>query len=78
MPLLEHQVSTGVTMLFTSILVALIACLALEEKIHAKKSVIAVTFALLCLFVGEALNLIPPGEVDWGGHTISLPVFDAK
>ena len=75
MPLLEHQVSTGVTMLFTSILVALIACLALEEKIHAKKSVIAVTFALLCLFVGEALNLIPPGEVDWGGHTISLPVF---
>ena len=75
MALMEHEVSTGVTLLFTAILVGLIACLALEEKIHAKKSVIAVVFALLCLFLGEALELMPTGEMSWGGHTVSLPVF---
>jgi len=70
-----HEVPTGVTILFSAILVGLIACLALEEKIHAKKSVIAVTFALVSLFVGEAFGLMPESMVTWGGHTISIPVF---
>ena len=39
-----HQVSWQITALFSVILVALIVTLALEEKIHAKKSVIAGTF----------------------------------
>ena len=73
--LLEQDVSTGVTMLFTAILVGLIACLALEEKIHAKKSVISVAFALPCLFLGAALGLLPDKTVVWGGHEISLPAF---
>ena len=37
----EHHVSTGVTLLFSALLVGLILSLALEEKIHAKKSLIA-------------------------------------
>ena len=39
------EVSQGTTLLFAAILVGLISCLALEEKIHAKKSVIAGIFA---------------------------------
>ena len=70
-----HDVSTGVTLLFSAILLGLIACLALEEKIHAKKSVIAVTFALVSLFVGEAFGLLPRSQVTWGGHLVNIPVF---
>ena len=73
--LLEHDVSTPVTMVFTAILAGLIVCLALEEKIHAKKSVIAVAFALPCLFLGAALGLLPGSRIEWGGHPIDLPAF---
>ena len=66
----------GVTLLFALILVTLIVCLALEEKIHAKKSVIAVTFALLCLFLGDVFAILPIGVLtDVFGHEISLPVY---
>ncbi len=34
----EHAVPLGITALFAGLLCALILCLALEEKIHAKKS----------------------------------------
>ena len=40
-----HEVSMGVTLLFAALLVAMIACLALEEVIHAKKSIIVGSFA---------------------------------
>ena len=55
----EHEVSLGITLLFSGLLVGLIACLALEEKIHAKKSVIVAAFAILCLFLALALDVIP-------------------
>ena len=45
----HHEVSGGVTALFAVLLVAMIAALALEEKIHAKKSVIVGVFAGACL-----------------------------
>jgi len=74
-----------VTILFGAILVAMIAALALEEKIHAKKSIIVGSFAGLCLILGtlihvgegdHAHSLIPFGQVTLpNGHHIGLPVY---
>lgn len=54
-----HSIPFSITLLFTGILLAMIVCLALEEKIHAKKSVIVGIFATICLFLGTALGLMP-------------------
>jgi Na+/H+ antiporter NhaD/arsenite permease-like protein len=64
----EHTVSGGVTLLFAAILVGLIACLALEEKLHARKSVIAGTFAILCLLLGAICGILPFEKVVVGSH----------
>ncbi len=53
----EAVVPLGVTLVFSALLVGLILCLALEEKIHAKKSIIAVVFALICLFLANVFGL---------------------
>ena len=45
----DGEVPLGVTLLFAGILVAMILCLALEEKLHAKKSVIVGAFAMISL-----------------------------
>ena len=58
-----------------ALLVAMILCLALEEKLHAKKSVIAGLFAVVTLFLGAAFDLLPFGSVTIGGHEIDLPVY---
>ena len=65
----------GVTLLFASLLAAMILCLALEEKIHAKKSVIAGLFAILCLLLGTHYLKLPFGPYDIGGHKVDLPVY---
>ena len=52
-------ISAGTTYLFTALLVGLILCLAFEEKIHAKKSLIAGSFAIVALALGAALGLLP-------------------
>jgi Na+/H+ antiporter NhaD/arsenite permease-like protein len=54
--------------MFAAILVALIACLALEEKLHAKKSVIAGIFALACLLLGAICEILPFQDVVIGSH----------
>ena len=59
----EHEVSTSVTLLFAVVLVGLITCLALEEKIHAKKSIIAGVFAIICLVLGTTFHLLPFRDV---------------
>ncbi|MGI9428478.1 MAG: SLC13 family permease [Bythopirellula sp.] len=69
-PLAETTVSTGVQLLFALLLVGLIASLALEEKLHAKKSVIAGVFAVACLLLGSAFHLLPIEEVVVGSHPI--------
>jgi Na+/H+ antiporter NhaD/arsenite permease-like protein len=71
-----HHVPTEVTLLFTSLLVALIVSLALEEKLHAKKSLIVGIFSIVCLLLGAYFNLLPFGELILpNGHHIEMPVF---
>ncbi|MCH7685092.1 MAG: hypothetical protein IH899_00165, partial [Planctomycetes bacterium] len=64
----------GVQLLFGALLVGLITCLALEEKLHAKKSVIVGVFAVVCLLLGEAFHLLPTEAVVVGSHLIDSPV----
>ncbi|MFN3194181.1 MAG: SLC13 family permease [Aureliella sp.] len=68
--LAEHAVPTSVTILFACLLVALIACLALEEKLHAKKSVIAGIFAIICLLAGTVAGILPFEEVVVGSRLL--------
>ncbi len=70
------EVSISITLLFGTILVAMIACLALEEKLHAKKSIIVGIFATICLLLGAWLLPLPFGPaVLAGGHKVNLPVY---
>jgi Na+/H+ antiporter NhaD/arsenite permease-like protein len=78
-------VPTGITVLFGFILASMIAALALEEKIHAKKSIIVGAFAGLCMILGtlihvgegeDAHSLIPFGEITLpNGHHLGIPVY---
>ena len=78
-------VPMGVTLIFSALLVGLIVCLALEEKIHAKKSIIAGVFAMIGLFLANVFHLyeyvdhkflimLPPFDLGQG-HTAELPVY---
>ncbi len=80
------EVSTGITIVFGAILVLMILALALEERIHAKKSLITGVFAILSLFLGTWLGILPfdsaPGEHQgfaWVrnvfGEVLHLPVY---
>lgn len=82
----HRPVSSTTTYVFAGILAAMILALALEEKIHAKKSLITGLFAVICLFLGTALGLLPfdpgPGEYEGAawvenvfGEKLRLPVF---
>ena len=62
------EVSGGLTLLFAALLVGLVLCLAFEEKLHAKKSVIAGTFAIVCLLLGTICGILPFEEVVIGSH----------
>ncbi len=72
----HHEVSTSVTLMFSAILVALILTLALEEKIHAKKSIIVGVYAVVCLMLAMVFEL-EPGRVDVhiGAETLTIPVY---
>ena len=70
-----HHVDGGVTAIFAVILIAMILCLALEEKLHAKKSVIVAIFAVVSLLGATAAGLIHPETVAILGHNVTLPVY---
>ena len=71
-----HHVSFTITMCFAAILVAMIVTLALEEKIHAKKSVIVGVYAIISLFAGAFFDLLPFGPVvNVFNEKLSLPVY---
>ena len=69
------EVTGAVTALFTSLLVAMIVSLALEEKLHAKKSLIVGLFAIASLLLGAILLPLPYGPYMIGGHEIAMPVY---
>ncbi len=72
----DDEVSLGITLFFAAILVAMIACLGLEEKLHAKKSLIVGTFATVCLLLGAWLLPLPIGPaVLTDGQEVRLPVY---
>ena len=67
----DHEpTALGLQFCFGALLIGLIACLALEEKLHAKKSVIAGLFAVVCLLLGAAAGILPFEEVVIGSHPI--------
>lgn len=68
-------VPMGTTLLFTAILVAMIACLALEEKIHAKKSIIVGVFAAVSLLLAEVFGIVHRDEMVFLGEVVNLPVY---
>ena len=72
-----HEVSIGVSLFFAMLLVAMILCLAFEEKLHAKKSVIVGSFAVALLLLGGLFGLLPFSEMDLhvGDADIHLPVY---
>lgn len=73
-----HEVDSTVTLIFGLLLAAMILCLALEEKIHAKKSIITGVFAILCLFVGDYFHLLPLGPLTNSvGENLGIPVYIA-
>lgn len=61
-----------VTVIFGLILVALIMCLALEEKLHAKKSIIAGLFAVLSLGLGTAVGVLDFSKIVVGSHHVEI------
>jgi Na+/H+ antiporter NhaD/arsenite permease-like protein len=67
------HVPAHVTYLFAGLLVAMIAALALEEKLHAKKSMITGIFAVICLACAAFFDILPPPMVTPSGH--ALPVY---
>ncbi|VAW67575.1 hypothetical protein MNBD_GAMMA09-2283 [hydrothermal vent metagenome] len=70
------EVTPEITWIFTALLAFMILSLAMEEKIHAKKSLIVGIFAIISLFLGTALHIIPFGDVTLpGGHKIEMPVY---
>ncbi len=80
LPSIQEQAShAGVplttTLVFVALLVAMILSLALEEKLHAKKSLIVGLFAVVGLVLGDILLELPLGPYDIGGHAVDLPVY---
>ncbi len=51
------------TYIFTGLLVAMVITLALEEKIHAKKSMIVGIYAVIALFLASAFDIMPDANV---------------
>jgi len=72
----EAHVSLAVTLYFFALLAAMILALALEEKLHAKKSVITGFFAVASLASGHLLGILPFGPlVNVFGEELHIPVY---
>lgn len=72
----HHAVSAGTTYLFVAILMAMILSLALEEKLHAKKSLIVGFFAIGSLLLASILRLMPFGDIIIpGGQRLHMPIY---
>ncbi|HID24402.1 MAG TPA: hypothetical protein EYP14_18665 [Planctomycetaceae bacterium] len=75
----SHSVPGWVTGLFGLLLGAMIAALAFEEKLHARKSIIVGLFTAGCLMIGTLLHLLSFGEIRLpDGHSLELPVYHSR
>ena len=76
---MEHtaiHISQNLTWLFSGILICMITALALEEQLHAKKSIIVGVFAIISLLLASWLGIIPFGDIILpGGHKLHMPVY---
>ncbi len=76
---LEHTalaVPLSITLMFTTLLAAMIITLALEEKLHAKKSLIVGVYAIISLLLASILGLIPFGDIILpDGHHLHIPIY---
>ena len=72
---IASEIPLGITLLFAAILVALIVSLALEEKLHAKKSLIVGLYAIVALLLGAVMLPLPYSPYLIGGHEMSMPVY---
>jgi Na+/H+ antiporter NhaD/arsenite permease-like protein len=72
----EPRLSFAITLLFAALLALTILALSLEEKLHAKKSVITAISAMIALFLGTVFGILPFGKLTnpFGEH-IGLPVY---
>jgi Na+/H+ antiporter NhaD/arsenite permease-like protein len=74
----DPHVPTWVTMLFGLVLVLMVLALALEEKLHAKKSFITGVAAVVSLAIAEALHLLPTDDLTNSLHEhVEMPVYIA-
>jgi Na+/H+ antiporter NhaD/arsenite permease-like protein len=58
-PEVVHEIATSTTLVFAGVLTAMVGGLALEEKIHAQKSVITGVAAAVSLLLGAWFGLLP-------------------
>ncbi len=73
---MHHEVPFSVTVLFAILLLGMILALAFEEKIHAKKSLITGTFAIVCLLLADIFHILPIGAVEnVFDEKLRIPVF---
>ncbi len=71
-----HTVEFWKTLVFLGLLVAMVLSLAFEEKIHAKKSLITGTFAIICVLIADILHVLPIGHVINVFHEeLHIPVY---
>ncbi|MCA9705526.1 MAG: hypothetical protein KDK70_06755, partial [Myxococcales bacterium] len=71
-----HEVDLSVTLVFAAVLLGLIVSLALEEKIHAKKSFIAGAFAVVSLLLAMIFAVEPgSAEVRVLSETLEIPIW---
>ncbi|MFQ5748447.1 MAG: SLC13 family permease [Planctomycetota bacterium] len=63
------------TLLFAALLAGMIVCLALEEKLHARKSVIAGLFAMISLVLAAFFGLISDQPITLQGQALAIPNF---
>jgi Na+/H+ antiporter NhaD/arsenite permease-like protein len=70
------HVSSSTTLAFGVLLAFMVLALALEEVIHAKKSMITGVFAMVALLGAAVAGLLPFGAVTLpNGHHMELPVY---
>lgn len=66
----------SITLLFGALLTGMVVTLALEEKLHAKKSIITLGFAVVVIFLGHATDIIPGEAVVTVGHdALRMPIY---